>query len=167
MDQDKGVFEAELLARLPRLRRFCRSLAGTAHDADDLAQATIERLLIKRPPADADLTKWMFRVCKNIWIDEMRSRKVRSTTAFDEMTSDAASGGERDMLAALTIREVNEAMARLPDVQRVIISLVAVEGYTYKETAEILGMPIGTVMSRLSRARSALAAEFDQQQTRH
>ena len=166
MYQDEGVFEAELLARLPRLRRFCRSLAGAVHDADDLAQATIERLLTKRPPADADLTKWMFRVCKNIWIDEMRARKVRSASDIDDAVIEAP-GGEQSALAAVTLQEVNRAMAKLPNVQRMIISLVAVEGYTYKEIAEILGLPIGTVMSRLSRARAALAEEFDSGQTRH
>ncbi len=167
MHQDKGVFEAELLARLPRLRRFCRSLAGAVHDADDLAQATIERLLTKRPPADADLTKWMFRVCKNIWIDEMRARKVRLASDIDDTVIEAPGGGEQGALVAVTLQEVNAAMAKLPDVQRVIMSLVAVEGYTYKETAEILGLPIGTIMSRLSRARAALAEEFDDGQTRH
>ena len=167
MSEKKGVFEAELLSQLPRLRRFCLALTAAAHDADDLMQATVERLLTKRPPDDANLTKWMFRVCRNIWIDEIRSRKVRTASDIDEAAPTLPTGGEGDVLARLTLSEVNAAMGRLSDDQRAIVSLVAVEGYSYKETAEILDLPIGTIMSRLSRARVALAEQFDAHETLH
>lgn len=166
MKQKKGDFEAELLARLPRLRRFCFALTGARHDADDLLQATVERLLLKRPPEDADLTKWMFRVCKNRWIDEIRAQKVRRTEDLDEAYA-TSSGGEHETLQRLTFAQVNTAMAKLPDEQRAVMSLVAVEGYSYKEAAEILQLPIGTVMSRLSRARAALAERFEKAETLH
>lgn len=165
MSRKSGVFEAELLERLPRLRRFCLALTATNNDADDLLQMTVERLLVKPPPADADLMKWMFRVCKNIWIDEIRSRKVRMASDIDDVSIPV--GGESDVLAHLTLGEVNAAMAALSDDQRSIISLVAIEGYSYKETAEILDLPIGTVMSRLSRARAALADCFDRRDVLH
>jgi RNA polymerase sigma-70 factor (ECF subfamily) len=165
MSTKRGVFEAELLARLPRLRRFCVALTAATHDADDLLQMTVERLLVKPPPPDADLMKWMFRVCKNIWIDEIRSRKVRIASDIDDVSIPV--GGEGDALAHLTLGEVSAAVAALSDDQRSIITLVAVEGYSYKETAEILDLPIGTVMSRLSRARAALADRFDRRDVLH
>ncbi len=149
--------EDELLELLPRLRRFCFSLTGTWHDADDLMQATVKRLLEKPPPQEVILAKWMFRVCKNIWIDEVRSRKVRAATPIDDAPEAAATDGERGVMDRIMFEQVNQSMAALPDDQRVVVSLVAVEGYSYKEAAEMLGIPIGTVMSRLSRARGTLA----------
>ena len=136
------------------------SLTGAQHDADDLAQSTIRRLLEKRAPEDADLTKWMFRVCKNIWIDEIRSRKVRVASNLDDAPDAAATDGERVAMDRLLFDQVNRSMASLPDEQRLVLSLVAVEGYSYKEAAKLLDIPIGTVMSRLSRARLALADQI-------
>ncbi len=133
------------------------SLTGATHDADDLAQATIRRLLEKRAPDDVDLSKWMFRVCKNIWIDEIRARKVRTASNLEDTPDAAATDGERVVMNRLMFDRVNDCMAALPDEQRAVISLVAIEGYSYKEAASILNIPIGTVMSRLSRARLALA----------
>ena len=167
MTQKSGDFEADLLEQLPRLRRFCFSLTGTQHDADDLLQGTVEKLLMKPPPPGADLTKWMYRVCKNFWIDEIRSRKVRSASPLEESGADAPTGGEADALTRLTFAEVNTAMDGLPLEQRVVLSLVAVEGRTYKEAADILELPVGTVMSRLSRARASMAAQFEKSEVLH
>ncbi|WP_143871073.1 RNA polymerase sigma factor [Catenovulum sediminis] len=144
---------------VPQLRRFAFALTGSADDADDLLQNTIERLLRQAPDAqDEDLTKWAFRVCKNLWIDEYRSRKVRSQAAANpELSANQAVDGERAMQGEIALQQVNSAMAQLPDEQRSIISLIALEGLSYKEAAAALELPIGTVMSRLARARVALS----------
>lgn len=157
MAQCSGDAEHELMEILPSLKRFCVSLTRTGHDADDLLQATVLRLLEKPAPPNVVLVKWAFRVCKNIWIDELRSRKVRRAASFDESKDAAGTDGERAMMDRILFEQVHDSMNQLPDDQRVVVSLVAVEGFSYKEAAEILEVPIGTVMSRLSRARNALA----------
>jgi RNA polymerase sigma factor (sigma-70 family) len=155
----------ELEALVPTIRRFAFSLTGSMHDADDLLQNTIERILTKGVPEDVHLTKWAFRICRNLWIDEHRSRKVRQdATQKPELQQNQITDGEQTMTNQVTIEQVNKAMANLPDEQRSIISLVAVEGLTYREVAETLGIPIGTVMSRLSRARITLSDWFHSNQ---
>ncbi len=151
-----------MLAVLPRLRRFAWSLTGNQHDADDLMQATVERALERSVPEDADVTRWMFKVCRNLWIDEVRSRDVRQRAAqAPELTEQPTVSGETTAIGELTLREVNAAMDALPEDQRAVVVLVTVEGLTYREAAEVLEMPIGTVMSRLSRARATLAKQFE------
>lgn len=147
----------ELIEMLPRLRRFALSLAGSPADADDLLQSTVERLLERGLPAEAELTPWSIRVCRNIWIDEIRASKVRRR-AGEELahSADGMVSGESDTLTELTLREVQGALAALPDEQRAVLELVAVEGHSYREAAEMLETPIGTVMSRLARGRAAL-----------
>ncbi|WP_300532047.1 RNA polymerase sigma factor [Maricaulis sp.] len=151
----------ELISILPRLRRFAISLAGDRSEGDDLLQKVVERLLTRSVPDNADLLRWSFRICRNIWIDEVRSRKVRSHVAVEEM-SDQLRGedGEVSAMARLTLRDVNAALDALPDDQRVALVLVAVEGFSYAETAQTLDVPVGTVMSRVARARKALAGQF-------
>jgi RNA polymerase sigma-70 factor (ECF subfamily) len=147
----------ELLEILPGLRRFARALAGNPADGDDLLQSTVERLLERGLPDDAKLMPWSIRVCKNLWIDEIRARKVRRAAGEDvAMAGTQVVMGETDVIARLTLREVQIALAGLPDEQRAVLELVAVEGYSYREAAQILETPIGTVMSRLARARGAL-----------
>lgn len=147
----------ELLEILPRLRRFALSLTGNAADGDDLLQATVERLLDRGLPVEAELMPWSIKVCRNIWIDEVRARKVRrragEALAYTENT---VVSGESDMLTELTLREVQGALAMLPEEQRAVLELVVVEGHSYREAAEMLDTPVGTVMSRLARARAAL-----------
>lgn len=143
---------------LPRLRRFAYALTGARADADDLLQASVERLLKKGAPDDADLSKWAFRVCKNIWIDEIRARKVRVQAAVSgKVGGEEVIDGEHIMMSKMAFLEVNEAMGKLPDEQRAALSLVALEGFSYADAAEALDAPIGTVMSRIARARKALA----------
>jgi RNA polymerase sigma-70 factor (ECF subfamily) len=150
-----------LLEALPRLRRFARSLASNRHDADDLVQATVERALERGMPEEQDVLRWSFRVCKNLWIDELRAQRVRVVAAQrPELADEPTVSGEAVAVGELTLREVERAMATLPEEQRLVLSLVAVEGLSYRETAEVLETPIGTVMSRLARARAALATLF-------
>jgi RNA polymerase sigma-70 factor, ECF subfamily len=148
----------EIVDLLPRLRRFARTLARDPHDADDLVQIAVERALARseqlRP--DARLASWMFGILRNAWIDETRTRgrrnKVFVPAVLGENVGDAASEAHTDALS------VQDAMARLPDEQRVAIGLVLVEGLSYKEAAEIMGVPVGTLTSRLARGREALQA---------
>ncbi len=147
----------ELVALLPQLRRFAYSLAHNRADADDLLQATVERILARSAPVDVDLLRWSFRICRNIWIDEIRARKVRQDAIRDEKIEIAnAVDGERVIMGKFALNQVEQAMAQLPDDQRAALSLVALEGFSYAQTAEVLEVPIGTVMSRIARARRAL-----------
>lgn len=148
----------ELLILMPALRRFAYSLTGSSHDADDLLQNTIERVLSRGVPDDVELVKWAFRVCRNLWIDEYRARKVRRSEAdAAELLDEQAINGEKIICDQITLQQVNSAMEQLPTDQRAVLALVAVQGMSYKEVAETLSIPIGTVMSRLARARIALS----------
>ncbi|MEE4277979.1 MAG: sigma-70 family RNA polymerase sigma factor [Halieaceae bacterium] len=155
-----------LMEELGGLRRFSLSLTGSSDDADDLLQATVERLLEKGIPEDAHTARWAYRVCKNLWIDELRSREVRvrhaSTTlqtsqggALGE-PAEVAPSAEAQSAGEQTLEAVNAALMRLPEEQRMALTLVAVEGKSYAEAAEILEVPIGTIMSRIARARKQL-----------
>lgn len=149
---------AELVELLPRLRRFARVLARDPHDADDLVQTAIERALAHAAQlrADAPLAAWMFGILRHAWIDEQRARGRRGrlfapAEAAEEVV-DAAQGAAVDAIA------VQDAVARLPEEQRLAVALVLVEGLSYKEAAHIMEVPIGTLTSRLARAREALQA---------
>lgn len=146
-----------LLAELGGLRKFCISLTGNMPDGDDLLQATVERVLEKGMPADAHVAKWTYRVCKNAWIDEIRSREVRQRypqlavdNDNDSLSAEQEASGQRELQAVTT------ALDTLPVDQRLALSLVAIEGKTYAEAAEILDVPVGTIMSRIARARRQL-----------
>lgn len=150
--------QQELKDLLPALRRFAYSLTGSMADADDLLQNTVERILTRDMPSDVDLTKWAFRICRNVWIDECRARKVRrDATEHPELSDGQVTDGEHQTTKEIEWSRVDAAMSRLPEDQRQIISLVAIQGMPYKMVAEILEVPKGTVMSRLARARAALS----------
>lgn len=148
--------KTELKTLLPQLRRFAFSLTGSVQDADDLVQNTVERLLNNPPEPHVTLLHWCFRVCRNVWIDEYRSRKVRQAGANEPELQEASTDGEATMLAQIQLTQVQKAISLLPDDQKEVLSLVAVQGCSYAEAAQILALPAGTIMSRLARARSAL-----------
>lgn len=155
--------QQEIVDILPNLRRFALSLTGNMADADDLLQATVERLLERGLPDEAEVLPWAMKVLRNLWIDEIRSRKVRTNAARDPLLGDnQVVEGEDDAIGKLSLREMQQALAELPEDQCAVLELVAVEGYSYKEAAACLETPIGTVMSRLARARAALAERFEQ-----
>lgn len=152
-------FERDLLDILPRLRRFAASLSRDRADGDDLCQAALERGLKARDQwqPGTRLDSWMYRIMRNIWIDEVRAGGRRAKTFADEEAGlmVGTSGGQE---ARVELSMVDRAMAKLPDEQREAILLVMVEGYGYREAADIIGCPIGTLTSRLIRGRDALQA---------
>jgi RNA polymerase sigma-70 factor (ECF subfamily) len=163
-EQVDPAIQAELVALLPRLRRFARGLAGVPDQADDLVQAACERALarIHQWTPGTRLDSWMFRIVQTIWLDQKRAQRVRTGEGRIDADSplvepELAIDGAREMESHITYDAVRRAMARLPEEQRAVMTLVCVEGQSYKEAADTLAIPIGTVMSRLSRARTALA----------
>src|SRR5271155_3150931 len=156
-------FGDQLIAVLPRLRRFAGGLPGPAGEADDLVQAACERALARQHQFQEGtrFDSWMFRIVQTIWIDQVRSRDIRKEggeIAEERMGSDEA---VRRVEARLALDEVRRAVDRLAPDQRTALLLVTVDGLSYKETAEIVGVPIGTIMSRLARARIALQLQLD------
>jgi RNA polymerase sigma-70 factor (ECF subfamily) len=150
---------ARIAAMLPRLRRFARALTGQAADADDIVQIAIERALTRLDQFEAGtkLEAWLFRILRNAWIDETRSRARRARVfASADLGERVGDEGAAAMDARLEADEVWRAMQQLPDEQREAIALVCVEGLAYREAAEALGVPIGTLTSRLARGREAL-----------
>jgi RNA polymerase sigma-70 factor (ECF subfamily) len=144
---------------LPRLSRFALGLTRSRADADDLVQAACERALGRSSQWDPEtrLDSWMFRIMQTIWFNELRSRRVRDRHVQVEQV-DFAEGDDGEQTAEMRVllRRVETEIFRLPDQQRIILMLVCVEGLTYAETAEVVSIPVGTVMSRLARARMTL-----------
>jgi RNA polymerase sigma factor (sigma-70 family) len=157
--------EREIIDLLPRLRRLGRVLARDAADADDLVQVTMERALTRRDQwrAGTRLDSWMFRIMKNAWIDETRARSRRGAVLVPaEAGQHVGDDGAGRMEARLAAGEVERAMAQLPDDQRLAVALVLVEGLSYKDAAEVLEIPAGTLTSRLVRGRMALMAQLQE-----
>jgi RNA polymerase sigma-70 factor, ECF subfamily len=157
-------FAEDLVALLPRLRRFALSLTRSANEADDLVQAACERALRARDQwtPGTRLDSWVFRIIQNLWIDAVRKRRTEGIVkAIDEAIDVQGEDGRQIVERALTLAEVNDAVNELPEEQRVVLLLVCTEERSYQETAEMLGIPIGTVMSRLARGRRSLAQRLD------
>jgi RNA polymerase sigma-70 factor (ECF subfamily) len=151
-----ATLHTEIANLLPRLRRFARSITFHREDADDLVQVALERALVHSDQwqAGSRLDSWMFRIIKNAWIDEVRSR-VRREGVFapeqeGEHVGDESAAAHQDQLA------IRKAVSLLSDEHRIVIGLVLVDGLSYKEAAEVLEIPIGTLTSRLARGREAL-----------
>ncbi|MGH6952116.1 MAG: sigma-70 family RNA polymerase sigma factor [Vitreimonas sp.] len=150
---------ADIAALLPRLRRFARALTGEAADADDLVQIALERALVRAEQFQPGtrLDSWLYAIVRNAWIDEARARMRRAKVfAPAELGERVGSDGEAEMLAKLEAKDVWAAMVALPEEQREAVALVCVEGLAYREAAAALGVPIGTLTSRLARGRAAL-----------
>ncbi|MEH2535412.1 RNA polymerase sigma-70 factor (ECF subfamily) [Bradyrhizobium sp. AZCC 1588] len=160
-------FGDELVSLLPRLRRFARSLTGRADEADDLVQATFERALRAQAlwEPGTRLDAWLFRIMKNLWIDQIRRRKIEGAqTALEDAEHLSGSDGRAVAESRIVLADVKALLASLPSDQQAVVQSVCVEELSYRETAQRLKTPIGTVMSRLARARLALSAglDFDQ-----
>jgi RNA polymerase sigma-70 factor, ECF subfamily len=147
-----------LTAVLPRLRRFGLTLTGSASDADDLVQNTCERALKYADQLRelARLDAWLYGIMRNLWYDEIRHRKVRRHDNIDAASDVIGEDGQATVDGRITLDAVRRVMNQLPTDQRAVLMLVCVDGLSYKEAAEVLAIPVGTIMSRLSRARQDL-----------
>lgn len=154
---------AELIQHIPRLRRYARALAGDAARADDLVQDTLERALVKldlwRP--GSDLRAWLFTLMHNLFVNQIRVSCNQTLCELDEAADIPVSGGQGE---ALAVRDIHAALAKLPSEQREVMLLVGLEQFAYADAARILGVPQGTVMSRLSRARERMRQLLDAHQ---
>jgi RNA polymerase sigma-70 factor (ECF subfamily) len=151
---------AELPEHLPRLWRYGLLLSRDRDMAEDLVQATCLRALERTAQytPGTRLDRWLFSILRSVWINELRARRVREgqgrVDAEAALVEDGRKRTETNILAAQVLRE----MLDLPEEQRETVLLVYAEGYTYREAAELLGIPIGTVMSRLATVRRKLGA---------
>jgi RNA polymerase sigma-70 factor (ECF subfamily) len=155
---DQTRFRKDLVQLLPRLRRFALSLCRDAVDADDLVQMACERAILRSEQwmAGTRLDSWVFTMMRNLWVSELRSRRVRTgagqvdAAESDELRSDV--GGED----ALQGNQIAALILSLPEGLAATLLLVSIEGHSYQETADVLDIPIGTVMSRMSKARALM-----------
>ena len=149
----------QIVALLPRLRRFACALTGSLDEADDIVQSACERALgrLEQWQPGTRLDSWMYRIIQNLWIDRGRARRVRGeetgVETLENMPSPTA-GNQAE--GRMLLRRTQEAIAKLPEEQRVVLAMVSVDGFSYQEAADALDLPIGTVMSRLARARRRL-----------
>lgn len=149
------VFATQAMQYIPRLRRYARALTGDASAADDLVQDALERALIKQNlwREGTDLRAWLFTVMHNVFVNQVRSAAVSRTVQLDDAMADRPQPQSTDRLE---IRDLDAALQALPEEQRTVVLLVGLEQMTYDEAARVLEVPIGTVMSRLSRGRERL-----------
>lgn len=149
----------DLLEHLPRLRRYARALTGDRLAADDLVQDTVERALSRSMlfRRGSKLDAWLLTIMHNIFVSQMRQAAMRPpVTPLDELSAEPATLPTQE--EKLELRDLERALARLPMEQREVLLLIGLEEFSYEEAAGILGIPVGTVMSRLSRARERLRA---------
>ena len=154
----------DLIAMLPRLRRFARTMTRSVTEADDLVQDACLRALSRSDQWDPSqpLDRWVFRITRNLWISELRKRQVRlgqGHVPADETNELVTRDTGEELVVA---SQLKGKIAALPQDLSSVLLLASVEGYSYAETAELLSVPIGTVMSRVHRARKLLAKELAQ-----
>ena len=153
---------ARLMAReIPRLRRYATTLTGNVDEADDLVQDALERAMRKRNlwRGSGSIRSWLYRIVFSVFANQARQRRRRRAELALEAAPTLAAPARQEDAAAC--RDIAGAMARLPLEQRAAIALTAVEGFAYDEAAAILGVPIGTVRSRVARGRDALRAFWE------
>ncbi len=152
----------DIEALIPRLRRFARALTGSRDAADDLTQDTLERAWAKRHQwqPGTDLRAWLFAVMHSVFVNGVR--RARPAASLDGDAPHVERGDEAASAeSALAVRQIRDALLRLPEEQRQVVLLVGLEQFSYAEAAEVIGVPIGTVMSRLSRGRERLRQLLD------
>ena len=156
------VLRRFLSEELASLRRYAMSLTGSLEDADDVVQTTVEKVLTSGLPEEAPKA-WLIRVCRNVWIDEVRKRKVRDHDSYAEEGEEVSRVADLEPSPVESELERNErfnsigtALDQLSEEHRVILSMVVVEGLSYAQVASVLEIPVGTVMSRVARARTNL-----------
>ncbi len=154
-------FDSELAAVWPRLRRFAHALARNPADADDLAQMAALKAFksFDQFQSGTRFDFWMFRICRTVWIDMLRSGKRRAVHEAPPEAGENIGFDPRPAVdAAIDLKKAMAAMQQLPDEQREVVALILIDGFGYREAAEMLDQPIGTVSSRLARGRQALLA---------
>ncbi|HXF65902.1 MAG TPA: RNA polymerase sigma factor [Burkholderiales bacterium] len=157
-DEDDIGHHDRIAQLIPRLRRYARALTGERDAADDLVQDTLERALSRFHlwRRGSDLRAWLFTIMHNVYVNQLRSsRRHPLEPLADGLAEDELRAREPDWLE---LRDLEGALARLAPEQRAVVLLVGLEQFTYEEAARVLGIPIGTVMSRLARGRERLRA---------
>ena len=151
----------------PRLWRYCRFLTGRRDLADDLAQAACLRALERHDSyvAGTHLDRWLFRIAQRIWFNEKRADAVRRGAGLVDVDSVSLADETPHPDVNILARQVLKEVEALPEAQRVTVALVYVEGFAYREAAEILEIPIGTVMSRLAAARKTIGSRIAMERT--
>lgn len=160
MTNDTRTVPQRLVEFLPNLRRFAISLCHSRELADDLVQAACERAIVAADSfaPDTRFDAWMFRILRNLWIDHLRRTRTAGPQDEIEKAYDVSvPSGEAATHARMELMEVATALQKLPEEQREVLVLVCVEELSYRDAADVLAIPIGTVMSRLARARKNLA----------
>jgi RNA polymerase sigma-70 factor (ECF subfamily) len=157
------MLATEIAALMPRLRRFARAITFNREDADDLVQVAVERALVHggQWQAGTRLDSWIFRIMKNAWIDEVRSRTRRAELFAPEEAGENV--GDDSLEAHQQRMAIEKAVSMLSEEHRLVVGLVLVDGLAYKDAAEVLEIPVGTLTSRLARAREALQALLSDQ----
>lgn len=147
----------QLVACIPRLRRYARALVGNPSAADDLVQDTMERAWSRLASwrRGSDMRAWLFGIMHNLRVDQLRRSRIATETLDDNTPEQAAHATPADRLE---LRDLESALRMLPFEQREVLLLVGLEGLRYEEIALVLGIPAGTVMSRLARGRERLRA---------
>lgn len=155
-----GSFSDQLVALIPRLRRFCLALTGSRDAGDDLLQTVLERALIRQEQfrAGTRLDHWLYRIARNLRIDLMRAERSRGGPgeSLDEAAEVVGSDGLQLLEARSQLAHTGQAFMTLPANHREVFALVVLDGCTYREAAELLELPLGTVMSRIARSRAAM-----------
>jgi RNA polymerase sigma-70 factor, ECF subfamily len=148
-----------IVAALPRLRRFCQAMAGNPDDGDDLMQATVERALSRHAQFEPGtrIDSWMYRIAQNLHIDGSRARQRRGLSVpIEDLPERMGEDGQSIVEGRSELAMAQRALSELPEDQRAAFVLVVVEGLSYREAAEVLDVPIGTIMSRIARARGRI-----------
>lgn len=155
----------QIVTVLPKLRRFAISLTGSFQEADDLVHAAIERALSRLDQWEPGtrIDSWMYSIIRTTWLNQRRAVKRHGwvSSADEDFGLHDHGAGARAIEATVSLNEVRQAIGRLPEQSRTVLFLVCVEGLKYKEAAEVLDVPVGTVMSRLARARLMLVEELE------
>jgi RNA polymerase sigma-70 factor (ECF subfamily) len=160
-------FRTDLIAELPYLRRFARGLCGDASVADDLVQDCVERALAKSHLYDParPLRAWLYAVLRNVFVSNWRrDSKFKSAKDIDDL-SGFEGAVAADQESNMSVSLISKALDTLPSQQREVLVLISLEEMSYAQAAEIIGVPIGTIMSRLSRARAHLQIILEERGT--
>ena len=164
MTNEHETVSSQLVAFLPNLRRFAISLCRSRELADDLVQAACERAITSADSFSQGtrFDAWMFRILRNLWIDHLRRARTAGPHEDIEMAHDVSvPSGEAASHARMELMSVQAALEKLPDEQREVLVLVCVEDLSYRDAADILSIPIGTVMSRLARHEKILPISLE------